>query len=83
MDSIKLHILSPEGTLVDVMASSVTLPSVQGQFMVLKDHGHVLSALEEGVISWRTESEGEQSINIKEGFVEVGDNLVKACVETL
>lgn len=80
MDCIKLHILSPEGTLAEVMAEAVTLPGAAGPFMVLKDHAPLLSALEKGKIVWRSEGQ-EESLEIKEGFVEVGNNEIKACVE--
>ena len=38
MDAIKLHIVSPERTLVEQAVSSVTLPGTIGPFMVLKNH---------------------------------------------
>lgn len=80
MDSIKLHILSPESTVADIMVEAVWLPGVQSPFEVLKDHAAVLTALDKGEIRWRNAS-GEDSVQIKGGFVEVGNNEVKACVE--
>ena len=80
MDCIRLHILSPEGTLAEVLAEAVELPGALGRFMVLKDHAPLLSALEKGKIVWRAEGK-EDSLEIKEGFVEVGNNEIKACVE--
>ena len=80
MDCIGLHILSPEGTLAEVMAEAVELPGAKGRFVVLKDHGALLSSLSEGAIKWRN-AEGEHSLDIKEGFVEVGNNEIHVCVE--
>ncbi|MBO7070354.1 MAG: F0F1 ATP synthase subunit epsilon [Bacteroidales bacterium] len=80
MDCIRLHILSPEGTMADVMAELVELPGSKGRFEVLKDHGSMLSSLDKGIIRWRN-VDGESSLEIKEGFVEIHDNEIHACVE--
>ena len=80
MDMIKLHILSPEGSLVQTTAEAVTLPGVVCPFMVLKDHAPLVTALVAGDICWRTEGK-EYSQPIREGFVEVRSNTVSCCVE--
>lgn len=78
--SIKLHILSPEGPLVQAQVELVTLPGVAGPFTVLKDHAALITALEKGNIRY-VEGGEEKLLPIREGFVEVGDNQVKVCVE--
>ena len=80
MDCIKLHILSPESTVAELMVEAVWLPGVLCPFEVLKDHAPLLTALDKGSIRWRS-AEGESSVEIKGGFAEVGGNEVKACVE--
>ena len=80
MDVIKLHIVSPEGTLVDKTVSAVTLPGTVGPFEVLKDHAALISSLEKGDIVYVSEG-NEYRVPIAEGFVEVRDNQVVACVE--
>ena len=80
MDSIALHILSPEGTLVETTAELVTLPGIMGPFQVLKDHAALITALEKGNIVWRSGG-NEERLAIREGFVEVKDNRITACVE--
>lgn len=80
MDCIKLHILSPESTVAELMVEAVWLPGSFSAFEVLKDHAPLLTALDKGEIRWRNES-GEGSVKIRSGFVEVGNNEVKACVE--
>ena len=77
---IRLHIVSPEGTLVETEVSGVTLPGTLAPFQVLKDHAALLSSLTEGDILYMTE-EGEQRLHILSGFVEIRDNQVDACVE--
>ena len=80
MDVIKLHIVSPEGTLVDKAVSAVTLPGTVGPFEVLKNHAALISSLEKGDIVYVSGGK-ESRISIAEGFVEVRDNKVVACVE--
>ena len=80
MDSIKLHIVSPEGTLVDKAVSAVTLPGTLGPFEVLKDHASLISSLDKGEIVYISEGK-EHRLPIADGFVEVRDNKVIACVE--
>ena len=80
MDIISLHIVSPEGTLVDKTVSAVTLPGTVGPFEVLKDHAALISSLEKGDIVYVSEGK-ESRIPIASGFVEVRDNQVDVCVE--
>ena len=77
---IQLHIVSPEGTLVDKAVSAVTLPGTVGPFEVLKNHAALISSLEKGDIVYVSGGK-ESRISIAEGFVEVRDNKVVACVE--
>ena len=78
--TIALHILSPEGTLVQADVTLVTLPGVEGPFTVLKDHAALITALEKGNIRY-VEGGEEKFLPIQEGFVEVRDNVVNVCVE--
>ena len=77
---IELHIVSPYGTLADASVSAVTLPGALGPFEVLKDHAPLVSSLVKGDIVYVAE-DGEKSVSILSGFVEVSDNKVVACVE--
>ena len=80
MDSITLHILSPEGTLVDAQVSLVSLPGIVSPFTVLPGHAALVTALVAGSIRY-VEDGAEKRLPIREGFVEVGNNEVNACVE--
>ena len=79
-DVISLHIVSPEGTLVEQAVSAVTLPGTLGPFEVLKNHAPIISSLEKGDIVYVSEG-AEQRLSISSGFVEVRDNQVDVCVE--
>ncbi|MBQ9701843.1 MAG: F0F1 ATP synthase subunit epsilon [Bacteroidales bacterium] len=78
--SIALHILSPEGTLVRADVTLVTQPGVEGPFTVLKDHAALITALTPWNIRY-VEDGQEKFLAIRDGFVEVKDNVVKVCVE--
>jgi F-type H+-transporting ATPase subunit epsilon len=80
MDCIALHIVSPEGTLVETTVSAVTLPGTLAPFEVLKNHAALISSLEKGDIVYVSEGK-EHRLPIAEGFVEVRDNQVDVCVE--
>ena len=67
-DVIALHIVSPEGTLVDKEVSSVKLPGTLSPFEVLKDHAPIISSLSKGDIVYVTVGK-ENRISISEGFV--------------
>ena len=77
---IQLHIVSPEGTLVEQAVSAVTLPGTVGPFEVLKDHGAIISSLTKGDIVYVSGGK-ENRLPIVEGFVEVHNNQVSVCVE--
>ena len=77
---IQLHIVSPEGTLVEQAVSAVTLPGTVGPFEVLKDHGAIISSLTKGDIVYVSGGK-ETRLPIAEGFVEVRNNHVDVCVE--
>ena len=80
MDCIALHIVSPEGTLVETTVSAVTLPGTVGPFEVLKNHGAIITSLEKGEIVYVSGGK-ESRLSIAEGFAEVRDNKVDVCVE--
>lgn len=78
---IRLTIVSPEETVVDTGAVSVTLPGVVSPFQVLKNHAPLITSLEAGTVAW-VDGEGERgSLPVRSGFVRVLDNRVFVCVE--
>lgn len=78
--TIKLHILTPEGTLVKADVSLVSLPGMLSPFTVLPGHATMVTALDEGNIRY-VEDGKEKFLQIQEGFVKVENNVVTACVE--
>jgi len=78
--TIKLHILSPEGSLVRADVSLVSLPGMLSPFTVLPGHAALVTALVPGDIRY-VEDGTEKHLHIREGFAEVKDNNVTVCVE--
>ena len=78
--SIALHILSPEGTVLEAQAELVSLPGSAGPFTVLKDHAPIVTSLDKGRVRYVSAGK-ELFVDIKEGFAEVKDNVVTVCAE--
>ena len=78
--TIRLHSLSPEGSLVRADVSLVSLPGMLSPFTVLPGHAALVTALVAGDIRY-VEDGTEKRIPVKEGFAEVKDNTVTVCVE--
>ncbi|RRD80416.1 hypothetical protein EII14_02010 [Alloprevotella sp. OH1205_COT-284] len=79
----KLHvvIVSVERTLYDGLVERLFVPGEKGRFEVLKNHASIISTLIPGSVV--CEGENAFEISISGGFVEVKDNEVTLCVETL
>ncbi len=79
-DRIALTVLTQEKTLVEKRVSKVELPGTKGRFMVLWNHEPLISSLDEGEIVFESEGVTER-LHVIDGFVEVRENKVIACVE--
>ena len=77
---IQLHILSPEGTLVQASVSLVSMPGSASPFTVLPGHAALVTSLDEGDVRYVEEGQ-EKFLHIKEGFAKVENNVVTVCVE--
>ena len=77
--TFELNILSPEKTIFSGKVTKVALPGAAAPFTVLRNHAPLVSSLQKGVIRWLAGAPGE--IAIKDGFVEVKNNVVTVCVE--
>ncbi len=79
-DRIYLTVLTPEKTLLETRVGRVELPGSKGRFMVLWNHGPLISSLEEGAVVYESEGE-EKRLEIGGGFVEIRDNQIVVCAE--
>lgn len=80
MDSLRLHILTPGGPLVDAAVSSVSLPGALGPFEVLPGHAPLLSPLRKGAVGYVEDGEAK-TLDIAGGFVEVAADTIDVCAE--
>lgn len=80
MNELSLHILSPEGTILEANVELVTLPGLLAPFTVLPGHAAIVTALEKGTLRYM-EAGKETFLPIEGGFAEVKDNAVTVCVE--
>lgn len=74
--SLHMVILTPESTLFDGPAASVSLPGTLGPFVVLPGHAAIISTLEKGKIVV-----GDASFAIRRGVAKVKDDEITVCAE--
>ena len=73
--SLNVRVITPDKVVWDASAEEIILPSSTGQFGILVDQAHLLTALDIGVM--RLKAEGNwTSIVLMEGFAEVEANKV-------
>ena len=84
-----LEIVSPEATLFAGEVTSVTVPGINGEFQMLKDHAPVVSLLQEGKVkidgdvsidedyeSRFSKEDGKTILAISSGTIEMKGNKV-------
>jgi F-type H+-transporting ATPase subunit epsilon len=72
---MKLDIATPEKSLPTLEVEEVTVPTVEGEAMILPGHARLLSQLGEGTFSYRSGAETKR-FSVKGGVVEVMDDHV-------
>jgi len=85
-----LEIVSPEATLFAGEVTSVTVPGINGEFQMLKDHAPIVSLLQNGKVvvdgditieeeyesKFTKDAKGRMVLAITSGTVELNDNKV-------
>lgn len=85
-----LEIVSPEATLFAGEVTSVTVPGINGEFQMLKDHAPIVSLLQEGKVrfagsvsldkehaaKFSTDENGNTVLPITSGTIELKNNKV-------
>ncbi len=84
-----LEIVSPEATLFAGEVTSVTVPGINGEFQMLKDHAPIVSLLQEGKVkidgdisidedyeSRFSKEDGKTILQISSGTIEMKDNKI-------
>ncbi|HCC71335.1 MAG TPA: F0F1 ATP synthase subunit epsilon [Bacteroidales bacterium] len=75
MDTLKLSIVTPNGSIFDGDVKTVTLPGKEGEFGVLPGHSSLVSSLTVGVIVIEKENTTE-AVAINWGHVNVSETSV-------
>lgn len=78
-----LEILSPEKIYHSGEVDSVTLPGSMGSFQILHNHAPLIASLKKGILSFMKEDGHVQSMEITDGFVEVSNNKVTVCIDSV
>jgi F-type H+-transporting ATPase subunit epsilon len=82
INKMTLEILTPDKTIYEGEATSVTLPGTLGFFEILNNHVPIISTLEDGKVTIRGGSAGkEETLFIKGGVVEASNNKVVILAE--
>jgi len=77
---MELNIITPDQSVYNGKATSVTVPGCAGSFEILKDHAPIISTLEDGNVIIRN-NKNIEIIIIKGGVVEVLDNKITVLAE--
>ncbi|HLT08948.1 MAG TPA: ATP synthase F1 subunit epsilon [Cyclobacteriaceae bacterium] len=75
-----LEIVTPDRKVFQGEVSEASFPGADGSFQVLKNHAPIVSALDEGVISFTT-ADRRISLTVNGGVVEVKDNKIIVLAE--
>jgi F-type H+-transporting ATPase subunit epsilon len=77
-----LEIITPDQKVFAGEVVSATFPGAKGSFQVLNNHAPLISLLEKGKITIRT-SQGEQTVVVDGGMVEVLNNKIIVLAEAV
>ena len=76
---MKLEIISPSEIMFSGEVESVTLPGKEGSFTVLNNHASLIAVLKAGKVTYAN-LQGENTLDIKGGLVDVDNNHIAVCV---
>ena len=78
---MKVSIITPEKSLYQGEATSVTVPSQMGPFTMLEHHAAIVAILKKGKVVVTEPNSEHKEFDINGGFCEQHDNQVIICVE--
>ena len=76
--TLKISVISPEATLFEGEASSVTAPAFDGEVGILPSHAPMVTTLGAGVLRIGNDT---QRFQVEGGFLQVVDNVVRVVTE--
>jgi F-type H+-transporting ATPase subunit epsilon len=78
MGTLKISVISPEATLFEGEAASVTAPAFDGEVGILPSHAPMVTTLGSGVLRIGNDA---QRFQVEGGFLQVVDNVVRVVTE--
>jgi F-type H+-transporting ATPase subunit epsilon len=78
---VKVSIITPEKSLYQGEAQSVTVPSLQGPFTMLEHHAAIVAILEKGKVVLIDNNQEQHEFAIEGGFCEQHHNEIIICAE--
>ena len=82
-ENFKLDIISPEKTLFSDDVLMVTIPAVEGDMGILKNHINLITFLKPGIINIQLKDKGLEELYIEEGTVEFSNNTLTVLSSTV
>ena len=82
MAELTLRVITPTKISIDTTVESVQLPLLDGSAGVLPGHTHMIAALDEGLLSFRTPGGPEQIMHVDGGFAEVDGKTVRVVCQS-
>ncbi len=82
MAELTLRVITPTKISIDTTVESVQLPLLDGSAGVLPGHTHMIAALDEGLLHFRTPNGPEQIMHIDGGFAEVDGKTVRVVCQS-
>lgn len=74
--TLKIEIITPEGTVYTADADSVVLPTTTGEIEVLPGHLPLITSLEAGKVIAKSKTQQPYTYEVKSGYVQVSRDLV-------
>ena len=82
-ENFKLDIISPEKTLFSDDVLMVTMPAVEGDMGILKNHINFITFLKPGIINIQLKDKSSEKLYIEEGTVEFSSNILTVLSSTV
>jgi len=82
-DDLYLELITPDGILYSGSVGLIDLPGASGRFMLLREHGSIISTLKEGFIRIIGKDSVERSFDCTGGVVECHENKATILIDHL
>ena len=82
-ENFKLDIISPEKTLFSDDVLMVTIPAVEGEMGILKNHINLITFLKPGIINIQLKDKSSEELYVEEGTVEFSNNILTVLSSTV